>query len=524
MAGAFFCFTGTGATCYAVARMGKETYLQSNLFDRELVDTRTRKQKRQARAREGLQQTALFSQRDVAQFGVTARPLIPLPPHATFRLISDDTRTDEEIAAALAQAVLQRATTLPGLPHPLAETDAAQPGADADRQTDTPHLPAVLPPQPLPEPVPPEPRQDSALPATDHLLAPEAHDPHAQPLADLRAQIEQEHIDFWDNVPEIGRYVRTMAWKTLRRYNARKELVTETLADLEQIGWVSLLECKRTNQAMPKRLVTGRSMSAMRRYLLTDIFNGGMPHLRDYKGGENVAIFRFYELSNAPWHAEYGDDDIEHAFYYRADGSRIPVTYERETELAYEHQICEPLLESGIDQWLPNLEQDFYRILTALRLHKMNATNRGRQRLYFSTYRRYAFLLVCRLRGLTNAQIATISGRHSDPVKARTRVGSDVKLARGMIEDWLLLTPEERTEALTALQQQHPQYDEEPRYCATVARELIWSRFSYTIQALNGQSRPGEKAPEIPDLGKEYAAEVVRQNHQIAVNGQHEIG
>ena len=56
--------------------MSREVPLQYD-FTGDLVDKRTRKQKRKARQANGWQQGAMFSQRDIAQFGVRANPEMP---------------------------------------------------------------------------------------------------------------------------------------------------------------------------------------------------------------------------------------------------------------------------------------------------------------------------------------------------------------------------------------------------------------------------------------------------------------
>lgn len=78
--------------------MGKEgTPLQHDMFSGELVDTRTRRQKRQDKDRQQPKQIEMFSQREVAQFGVKAHPLMPLSSNTRLLLIPEDPRTDEEI-------------------------------------------------------------------------------------------------------------------------------------------------------------------------------------------------------------------------------------------------------------------------------------------------------------------------------------------------------------------------------------------------------------------------------------------
>ena len=75
----------------------EEVPQQYELFTGELVDVRTRTQKREADEREKPQQTELFPQREIAQFGVRARPQFSLSSHTKLVLITEDPRTPEEI-------------------------------------------------------------------------------------------------------------------------------------------------------------------------------------------------------------------------------------------------------------------------------------------------------------------------------------------------------------------------------------------------------------------------------------------
>lgn len=74
--------------------------LQSDLFTGEWVDTRTRRQKQLDRERGQLRQTEMFSQREVAQFGVRARPQMDVHP-GRLRLVMEDPRTPDEKEADL---------------------------------------------------------------------------------------------------------------------------------------------------------------------------------------------------------------------------------------------------------------------------------------------------------------------------------------------------------------------------------------------------------------------------------------
>lgn len=66
------------------------------MFTEELDDNRTRRQKKLDRERQQPHQTEMFSQRDLAQFGVNAHPLMPISENTKLGLIFEDPRTEEE--------------------------------------------------------------------------------------------------------------------------------------------------------------------------------------------------------------------------------------------------------------------------------------------------------------------------------------------------------------------------------------------------------------------------------------------
>src|SRR4051812_17599056 len=74
----------------------KEIPLQPDMFSGDLKDTRTRKQKQKATQQDVPRPMELFSSRDVLQFGVNPKPLIPLSEHTELVLESVDPRTEEE--------------------------------------------------------------------------------------------------------------------------------------------------------------------------------------------------------------------------------------------------------------------------------------------------------------------------------------------------------------------------------------------------------------------------------------------
>lgn len=69
------------------------------MFSGKLVDNRTRTQRHHDRARHQPQQQLMFSQREMAQFGVNSTPLLALSPDMSLPLIAEDPRTEEQIEA-----------------------------------------------------------------------------------------------------------------------------------------------------------------------------------------------------------------------------------------------------------------------------------------------------------------------------------------------------------------------------------------------------------------------------------------
>ncbi len=102
------CSSNPGKQSSITNFMTKEAPLQGDLFTGELVDNRTKKQKRLAREWERPQQAMMFSQREMAQFGVNPRPKMPISPKTRLELMVEDHRTEEEIAAAIQAEALKQ--------------------------------------------------------------------------------------------------------------------------------------------------------------------------------------------------------------------------------------------------------------------------------------------------------------------------------------------------------------------------------------------------------------------------------
>jgi hypothetical protein len=86
------------------------------MFDDGLTDTRSRKQRKVARESEGYQQKEMFAQREIAQFGVQARPRMPAVARngkpLEMVLEMEDPRTEEEKALAQQKAAEERTEVL----------------------------------------------------------------------------------------------------------------------------------------------------------------------------------------------------------------------------------------------------------------------------------------------------------------------------------------------------------------------------------------------------------------------------
>lgn len=84
------------------------TALQFNLFTGEAEDRRSRKQRQADRQPALPQQLEMFSQRDIAQFGVKANPTMPLSGNVRLLLIPEDPRTPEEVERDIQRAAEER--------------------------------------------------------------------------------------------------------------------------------------------------------------------------------------------------------------------------------------------------------------------------------------------------------------------------------------------------------------------------------------------------------------------------------
>jgi preprotein translocase subunit SecF len=94
--------------------MSKEVPLQVDMFSGELIDTRTRKQKKREAEIKKPVQTEMFSQRELAQFGVRANPQIPISPKTRIELALQDLRSEAEKEEARKLEIERRSCRLPG--------------------------------------------------------------------------------------------------------------------------------------------------------------------------------------------------------------------------------------------------------------------------------------------------------------------------------------------------------------------------------------------------------------------------
>ncbi len=111
--------------------MSAEVPLQMNMFDEEMSDTRTRKQKRAAKKVQGFQQEEMFSQRELAQWGVRLHPMditTPSGKRPSMQLEIEDPRTDEQKALDLQREAEE-------LTHPLPQVGGPPPGEGRGLET-----------------------------------------------------------------------------------------------------------------------------------------------------------------------------------------------------------------------------------------------------------------------------------------------------------------------------------------------------------------------------------------------------
>jgi hypothetical protein len=78
------------------------------MFTGEWDDNRTRRQKKRDKERAKPKQQMMFSQREMAVFGVNPRPRFSLSPHTRLRLLYPDFRTPDEIEADREKAARDR--------------------------------------------------------------------------------------------------------------------------------------------------------------------------------------------------------------------------------------------------------------------------------------------------------------------------------------------------------------------------------------------------------------------------------
>lgn len=77
--------------------MSIEVPKQIDMFSGNAVDNRTRSQKKNDRQRNQPKQSLMFSQHDMAQFGVNTNPILPLSPNTRLSLMQEDPRIEGEI-------------------------------------------------------------------------------------------------------------------------------------------------------------------------------------------------------------------------------------------------------------------------------------------------------------------------------------------------------------------------------------------------------------------------------------------
>ena len=106
--------------------MSKEIPSQHDLFTGELVDNRTRNQKKHDWERRQPKPVEMFSQRELAQFGVKANPKLPISPKTRLELALMDMRTEEEKTQYLQLEAERQTYPMPGVEKGLEAFDTSE--------------------------------------------------------------------------------------------------------------------------------------------------------------------------------------------------------------------------------------------------------------------------------------------------------------------------------------------------------------------------------------------------------------
>ncbi len=301
-------------------------------------------------------------------------------------------------------------------------------------------------------------------------------------LANLETQIGADVVTFWGDVDEMNRFARMVSFNVLRSMQMWRTSQAELLPDMMQTVWEVALRCYHTNPLMPKGQIVAMCKHTLFHFVRDTLYHGDVYTQRKGQPSKLYKLIRF------------------HSFVRREEAYSVEDVLKIVHGSVLDHQPCtssgvlDPELAlvlpvaSEVDQWLPELEEVVYRILSAMKLH-----GAPHARMRHDTNRRQAFIVTCRLRGLCNHQIATATGRCSDHRRGRMRVGADLATARRGIVRWLGLSSAERDIAMQTLTTRHPNFESEPFAYPTLDRDWLWSELAYTIQTGNGQMPKGKR-------------------------------
>jgi len=296
-------------------------------------------------------------------------------------------------------------------------------------------------------------------------------------LANLEQQINSEVITFWHDVDEMNRFARMVSFKVLSQMMIDQWRKADLLDDMMQTVWEVALICKRTNPLMPKGQIVAQCKHTLFRFVTYTLNLGDVGAWQDGRKQNVYRVMRFHRFCPDA-ERSYSDEEVLRTIHGDLSDNQLGGSMTIDPEEALVRPIS-----TQIDQWMPELEDVLFRIIAAMRLHNAPA-----QKLRLATNRRHAFVLTCRLRGMLNHQIATVTKRSSDPTKGRMRIGADVAAARRAIAVWLELTPNKRDAAIERLNIRYPNYAKEPIAYPSLDREWLWSEIAYTIHTGNGQA------------------------------------
>lgn len=278
-------------------------------------------------------------------------------------------------------------------------------------------------------------------------------------------------IDFWDDPEELNALVVYVTHRMLKTCYVDDMLYVTCIDELLQAGWEALLSAKAADPLMRKGRVIRRMKRVLKGYMFRHVLNLTQVWICP-EGSTSRTQGKWVKQCFSAWEMA-GDEATEPTSYSMAEVldrtmdqeaeqliycSRNPEAVliaredaaERVAESAAEQPIASTFLFHQLGDGLdvpdlydgdhPEMEEALFVLLCAMHYKTMPG-----RRLNRGTKRRYASILVKRMRGESNVTIAAEQGRK------RMQVGSDVGKAKQGLKLWYSLSRAEQVEALQTL-------------------------------------------------------------------------